>query len=55
MPVFYILTELGGRGGRLRADFAARVMGAAWRRFLSSPEGSSIPGAPTIKVASNLG
>jgi hypothetical protein len=28
MPVFYILTELGGRGGRLRADFAARVMGA---------------------------
>jgi hypothetical protein len=33
----------------------ARVMGAAWGRFLASPEGSSVPGTPTTKVASNLG
>ena len=33
----------------------ARVTGAAWGRFLASPEGSSVPGTPTIKVASNLG
>ena len=33
----------------------ARVTGAAWGRFLSSPEGSSVPGTPTTKVASNLG
>jgi hypothetical protein len=33
----------------------ARATGAVRGRFLSSPEGSSVPGTPTTKVASNLG
>jgi hypothetical protein len=33
----------------------ARVLGAAWGRFLASTEGGSLAGTPTTKVTSNLG